>query len=124
MFLPWLLACFCLFFNMASGDPLNALLLTLASRTGPSDHAAGSFTDENSQPGDISDDEDEINGVGGIPAAVIDPELDDGPPLVLPAQHPVRPIATLYQQLKQHKNFSPELEAELDAFSVGFLSSS
>jgi hypothetical protein len=109
---------------MASGDPLNALLLTLASRAGPSDYAAGSFTDENLQPGDISDDEDEINGVGGIPAAVIDPELDDGSPPVLPAQHPVRPIATLYQQLKQRKNFSPESEAELDAFSVGFSSSS
>lgn len=80
-FLPWFLACFCLFFNMASGDPLNALLLTLASQAGPSDYAAGSITDENPQPGVISDDEDKIDGIGGIPAAVVDPELDGiGPP--------------------------------------------
>jgi hypothetical protein len=106
---------------MASGDPLNALLLTLASQAGPSDYAAGSITDENSQPDVISDDEGEIDSIGGIPAAVIDPELEGGP---LPAQHPARPIAALYRQLKQRKNLSAESEAELDVFSVSFSSSS
>ena len=110
---------------MASGDPLNALLLTLASQAGPSDYAAGSITDENSQPGAISDDENEIDGIGGIPAAVIDPELEGGPQAPeLPAQHPARPIAVLYRQLKQRKNLSPESEAELDVFTVSFSSSS
>ena len=109
---------------MASADPLNALLLTLASQAGPSDYAAGSITDENSQPGVISDDEGKIDGIGGIPAAVIDPELEGGPPPVLPAQHPARPTAAFYRQVKQRKNLSPESEAELDVFSVSFSSSS
>jgi hypothetical protein len=110
-----------LFIIMASEnsaiDPSAAFLQDLL-RHGPNDdfveNAAGGITDNDSQLGDRSDDEDGV-APPRAPEEAIDPELTNR---VIGHSMPSRSIAAVCQQLKQRKNLSPESAAELDVFAV------
>ena len=98
-------------------DPSAAFLQDLLQR-GPNDdfvdNTAGGIADNNSQLGDKSDDEDGT-APPRIPEEPIDPELTNH---VIGHSMPLRPIAAVFQQLKQHKNLTPESAAELHVFAV------
>jgi hypothetical protein len=51
-----------------------------------------------------------------MPEEAIDQDLD-----CIGSFIPARPIVVICQQLKQHKNISPESEAELDVFRASDL---
>ena len=98
-------------------DPSAAFLQDLLRR-GPNDdfveNATGGITDNDSQLGDRSNDEDGI-APPRAPEEAIDPELTNR---VIGHSMPSRSIAAVCQQLKQRKNLSPESAAELDVFAV------
>jgi hypothetical protein len=96
---------------MASGDPLDAFLLALASH-GPNDPASSGIVDENLQASVNSDDKEENGDISGMLEVAIDPNILDsvGPSLIANPTADglaVRPIVALYRQLKQRKNLSP-----------------
>jgi len=99
-----------------AADPIHAFMQHL-TRSGPNNHInnaddGGSIEDHDSQGGDRSSDDEG----GDMPEEGIDQGLDHVGSFI-----PVRPVAVICQQLKQHKNLSPESEAELDIFAASDL---
>jgi hypothetical protein len=74
--------------------------------------SAGGTSNDASQAADKSDDDND-DDMDNAPGIIVDPGLVSAGSSVQ-----VRPIVETCRQLKLHKNFSPESEADLDVFAV------